>query len=168
MFLVIWWRQIKINYASETWGVAGAGKTIIQNYASETWGGGQCQRPGEALGGGGLQHECGEWSLIQRNGNGLEIAKEVIMLNCVHQVRKKRNQFASRAHSFKVSHWHLYSKHHSLYPNPFQSISKENLLEALKQGQGGTPGRRRVNRKMIYSFPTGSKSEISKSINQKQ
>ena len=35
------------------WGVAGAGKMIIQNYASETWGGGQCQRPGEALGGGG-------------------------------------------------------------------------------------------------------------------
>ena len=40
--------------------MAGAGKMIIQNYASETWGGGQCQRPGEALGGEGTQHECGE------------------------------------------------------------------------------------------------------------
>ena len=30
------------------------------NFTSETWGGGQCQWPGEALGGGGSQHECGE------------------------------------------------------------------------------------------------------------
>lgn len=51
----------------------------------------------------------------------------------------------------------------SIYFKASQSIPKENLLEALKQGQGGSPGRRRVIGIQIYYFLTGPKPKTLKS-----